>query len=817
MKRNVLLYLCILLMHTMYAQQQMQVKKNNYTSFSYSGKQISSELRTYTDPAFYTHPDFGLAPINTPDSSMELIQKRTLDSRYYIKTGSQGHDFFIQKSSGPINYYDMQGNLRAIDYYLHPSGTPDVFIADAQPLPTTIDFVNNYTGIRIKDLDFKYNHDLYVKYQSGNTYSTGQFFNTAQHTVGDDGAYISDIFTGIDAEIAFRKGAIKTNFIVQDKSVLDPHSDFLVIEEFIPLPSGFYFEQDTTGVLSGDGMWEGDVVLKNNFGLSMLRIQRPIVIDASNRRQHTAEDMDAIGYDIVPQDGGVLFRIKVRTSWLMDPARIFPVTIDPTLIGEATYTAGDIGFEFNPVCWNDADYCNYFLDIVVPGKTTLTAAYFDGTYYSQLFGCGGFDCWMSEAAFRILGPCDDSPGPSSFWTCLPPVGDSAGTCWGIDLDMFNTIACIPPQCDDYNFTFEMRTFHCSCSKPPCSITCHYMPTDSWVITIEGKTVEENPIESNLFPDFTTCAGDTIDLFAGGMWGVPPYQYEWLPGGTFTDTLFIAPTSDIVYTSIIHDLCDMKDTVEQLITVNPLPVVNAGPFEGCYTTTLFAPAGYTSYIWTDADSNVLATGTNQLFIDSAGSYFVTVTDGNGCTGTSSPITGIIHVAPEINAFPDTVFVSDGALALLSAEVITGGDVSFLWTPPDDLNCPSCPTTLAYAAGDENIYYVTGSEFGCISDPDSIIVIMSESALIIPNAFTPNADGLNDVFHILNPIFYPEFTFAIYNRWGQQVFFTNDVLQGWDGTYEDRDQEIGMYVWVVTYEKANEPGKQYALRGTVTLLR
>jgi gliding motility-associated-like protein len=96
-------------------------------------------------------------------------------------------------------------------------------------------------------------------------------------------------------------------------------------------------------------------------------------------------------------------------------------------------------------------------------------------------------------------------------------------------------------------------------------------------------------------------------------------------------------------------------------------------------------------------------------------------------------------------------------------------------------------------------------------------MSESELIIPNAFTPNEDGVNDNFHILNPIFYPIFTFDIYNRWGQLVFATQDILYGWDGKVNSIDQEIGMYVWMVTYEKSNEPGKVYSLRGTVTLLR
>ncbi len=827
MKRFLFFFILSIAVQLVFAQQAMQVKKNDYTSFTEPGnnyitpkKIVTKELLDATPEEYRSHPDFGFSPINAPANTYELIQKRTLESRYYVKNNSDGKDFFIQKSPGPINYADANGDIRAVDFLLHPSSVDGIYEADAQPLPTTIDFLNNYTSIKIKDIDFRFNDDLKLLFQTGSNYSASQYFNTTKHTVGRDGAYVNDIFKGMDGEIAFGKGGIKTNFIINDKNIIDTKSNYLIIEEFIDLPPGYYFdEEDEKGYYLKNGDWNGNIVLKNEFGLNILRIEKPIIIDQS-KIAHKPDQADAAAYKLIKKPGGYILQIKVNTKWLIDPDRIYPVIIDPTLIGEAVYTLGDIGFEFDAMClpWNESEYCDYTLDITVPGKTTLTAAYFDGTYYSSNFGCpGSVDCLMSQAAFRILGFCDDSPSPGGFWSCLSPVGDSAGTCWGIDLDMFNTIACVPPQCADYNFTFEMRTYHCSCTKPTCDIICHSMPIDSWIITIEGKTVEENADISTLFPDFVICEGDTIDLFASGMWGVPPYIYEWLPGGAIEDIHLVWPTTTTTYTSIIHDLCDMTDTVSQTVTVNPKPLVSAGPFEECYQTTLIAPAGFDSYIWTDSNDSILATGANTLLVDSSGFYYVTVVDGFGCEGKSTPIEAIINVAPVINAIPDTVFVNDGALALLEVETITGIDVNYLWTPSEEVTCPTCAITLSFSVGQENIYYVTGEENGCISAPDSIIVVREDSELIIPNAFTPNEDGLNDVFHILNPIFYPTFNFEIYNRWGAPIFNTDDVLSGWDGTYDDKQQEIGMYIWVITFEKANEPGKVYTLRGTVTLLR
>lgn len=806
------------------AQQQMQVKENDYVSITNGitktpARQITAELLQHTPEALHNHPDLGIPAVNAPTDAIELLQYRTLDSRYYIRKGTNGKEFYSQQAYGPINYIDANGYIRAIDYWLQPTEVKGIYAAPLQPAPTRLDLVNNYTSMTIKDLEFRYNHNMQMYFQRGKTFTVPQLYTTTNHTAGRDGVWITDVFSGVDGEIAFRKAGIKTNFIIKDRSAVDPSADYLIIDDHIQLPDGFTMVmEDETGYFLSNGDWKGDVVVKNAFGLRMLRMERPVVLDQNKQKTHSLSQYDAIGYALIKTEDGYILRMRVRVDWLLAEERKYPVVIDPTLIGEATYTAGDIGFEFDNTCWSETDFCSYSLDITVPGKTTLTAAYFDGTYYSQNFGCFFVtDCLMSEAAFRILGICDDSPAPGSFWTCLPPVGDSAGTCYGEDLDMFNTVSCIPPQCDDYEFTFEMRTYHCSCTQPPCGILCHFMPSGSWVITIEGKTVEENPIQSSTFPDFVICAGDSIDLYATGQWGVPPYQYEWLPGGVFEPIHWVAPTTTTTYTSVIHDVCDMTDTVTQTVTVNPLPIVDVGPFEGCYLTTMTAPAGYDSYVWVDAEDNILASGTNTLTVDSTGTYYVIVTDDNGCTGTSEPIQAFVYEAPVINAFPDTVYVNDGALALLEVEVVVGDDVNFSWTPAADVNCPTCATTLAYSVGEENTFYVVGEENGCISAPDSVIVIMSESELIIPNAFTPNDDGLNDAFNILNPIFYPIFSFEIYNRWGQQVFATSDVTRGWDGTYDGRDQEIGMYIWMVTYEKANEPGKQYVLKGTVTLLR
>ncbi|MBC8173916.1 MAG: gliding motility-associated C-terminal domain-containing protein [Chitinophagales bacterium] len=795
--------------------QQMQDKKNDYTHFLQSQKNVSRELIAITSEKDQQHPEFGTLPYNAPCTDCyEDLGKRKPDERYFVKNGTGGKEFYIQRSYGPIHYYDENNFLRTIDWNLYPTKTPGVYAAASQQIPAKIDCREKYCSLTLSDhFEFKYNQHLQLKYQTGDQYSGPIGARFKDHTAGKDGVYITNSWNNIDCEIAVRKGAIKTNFIVHDKTVIDPQSDYLIIEDFISLPEGYYFsEEDDFGYYIEKELWKGDILLKNRSGLKLLTMQRPLIIDQNKNKTHNKDQIDAIGYNLVKAEGGYILQIKVRTKWLLAAERKYPVIIDPTLIGEAIYVAGDIGFEFNGVCFDLSDYCNYFLDITVPGKTTLTAAYFDGTYYSQNFGCFfTTDCLKKEAAFRILGPCDDSPSPTGYWTCLPPEGDTAGTCFGIDLDMFNTIACIEPQCEDYEFTFEMRTFMCSCTKPPCDITCHFMPSGTWVITIEGKTVEEDNIESDLYPEFTICEGDTIDLFASGNWGVPPYTYEWEELGVFSDVVLVWPTDTTTYTSIIHDICDMQDTVYQIVNVIPSPELSPGPFEACFEVMADAGSGYESYLWSTGET------TQTILVDSAGFYFVTVTDGNGCEGISEPIEVIINYPPEIDAFPDTVYVENDELAQLNVTTTSSGDVTYSWSPLISVTCSDCADPLGIVTDAQQIFTVTGEEFGCVGDPDTIVVINSSTDFFVPNAFSPNGDLLNDIFQATSEIDYPVFQMQIYNRWGTEVFESNDMHIGWDGTYLGKQQEVGAYIWVINYERLNRKGVMLMRKGTVVLLR
>ena len=106
-------------------------------------------------------------------------------------------------------------------------------------------------------------------------------------------------------------------------------------------------------------------------------------------------------------------------------------------------------------------------------------------------------------------------------------------------------------------------------------------------------------------------------------------------------------------------------------------------------------------------------------------------------------------------------------------------------------------------------------GCSATASIAIKVYSASDIFVPNAFTPNGDGHNDVLRAI-PVGIKEFSyFAVFDHWGQQVFFTVNAATGWDGTYKGRRQEAGAYVWMTG--GVNYNGANLIRRGTVILIR
>jgi gliding motility-associated-like protein len=148
-------------------------------------------------------------------------------------------------------------------------------------------------------------------------------------------------------------------------------------------------------------------------------------------------------------------------------------------------------------------------------------------------------------------------------------------------------------------------------------------------------------------------------------------------------------------------------------------------------------------------------------------------------------------------------------------VTGGGTKFNWSPSTWLSNPSVSNPIATPLTDIT-YVVTASNNSGCTDSDSVTIKVNPlKDIYVPSGFTPNNDGLND---ILRPFLGYGFTlneFTVYNRWGQQIFTTNQTNEGWDGLINNRPQPAGVFVWLV---QAKDPlGKSLIRKGTVNLIR
>ena len=620
----------------LFPEGKLQSTTLDFRSFDApSPRLINAELLALTPASYHGHPEFGVLPFNAQCTNcIELIHKRTVNSRYFIEPGTGGSVFYVQQSYGELHYQDKPGRWVTIDSRLRPHAEKEqVYHAPKQELPITLNVKDNYTSMVLENgFELKFNYGVEM---TGHLPGRDVLFThrSSTYTAGKDGMINIGRWKDVDREIRVGRGEVKTSYIIREPLEALSHSDdgYLSFSEVIKLPSGYRLER-VDGNETRQGWWFGELALYDEQGVEIARLGRPHVYDDSKTQVPATEI--PIGYRVSESTTGFVVHLLVDLLWLNDSNRVYPIVVDPLVSGSNTYNSGQMGFAPDGSCWNESNYCSYAMSVTVPGMSTLTDAFFSAAYTSLSNGCApGVHCLQSQAAFRIYGLCDYSPGSGFYWTCLPPCS-SPGTTSGSGLPLFNTVSCQSPQCPDHVMNFSMRTYHCSCSTPSCATSCHYMPNNSWSITIQARTVESSA--TTVGPS-TICEGQNTTLSGSGYYGVPGYSYTWNPGALTGQVVTVSPTTTTTYTLTVTDACSNTSTSTVTVTVRPRPLLTMSSTDvSCFggnngTATVSASGGTTfTYSWNSSPPQNTATATNLP----AGTYTVTVTNNFGCQNTGS---------------------------------------------------------------------------------------------------------------------------------------------------------------------------------------
>lgn len=319
------------------------------------------------------------------------------------------------------------------------------------------------------------------------------------------------------------------------------------------------------------------------------------------------------------------------------------------------------------------------------------------------------------------------------------------------------------------------------------------------------------------------------------WGDGTYTYSWATGTTpVTGNLVsVTPTVTTIYTVTVTDGCGTPSATDVVtINVNSLPVLNittnvqSGCPPLCVNFTLTNLPAPTTSAWQFTSGQTLTnTSTTNICFQTNATIGATVivTDINGCQNSftnNSLVTINPLPQPAFSFAPQNTTAANPIINF--TDLSTGATISnWLWNFGDAANSTSSQQNSLFdygTAGTFNVTLITTSSSGCVDSVSQLVFIDGEFAIYVPNAFTPDADGQNDVFIPMGlGILSTDYHLYIFDRWGNTIFESTELNVGWNGKTKDNADYVqtDVYVWKIDLRMWN--GTKKSLVGHVTAVK
>ncbi|MBT8327179.1 MAG: gliding motility-associated C-terminal domain-containing protein [Bacteroidia bacterium] len=243
--------------------------------------------------------------------------------------------------------------------------------------------------------------------------------------------------------------------------------------------------------------------------------------------------------------------------------------------------------------------------------------------------------------------------------------------------------------------------------------------------------------------------------------------------------------------------EISYTEKPILTFTPV-----GPIYICENDTISVSVnGADNFNWSNGST------TNFTDLYNTGYHVVTGYTGNNCF-TSDSIYLEVVPNPIANAGSDKTIINGGSTTLDGS----GGD-TYLWSPSTGLSDPTAANPIATPLETTKYVVTVGNANGCISKDSLTVFVIATSAVPVHNMITPNNDGFNDVWDLssINGIETAEV--HVFNRWGWEVFKSDDYDHDWQGDYQNKPLVDGTYLYVIKFKDT----EREALRGTLEIIR
>lgn len=307
------------------------------------------------------------------------------------------------------------------------------------------------------------------------------------------------------------------------------------------------------------------------------------------------------------------------------------------------------------------------------------------------------------------------------------------------------------------------------------------------------------------------------------------NFRWEPAALSQGSLTIrpTPTTTSLYAIIgtqpgAPPTCPPRKITYEIF-VEPIPVINLIPKEltmcASDSADLNAYAGpsgtnYT-YTWSPPDYLKDTYSPNNKFAGPVGEYKKVITVNTPVANCTSKDSMLIHVMPPFSfqwVSPLDTTIRYGDTIRLDSE---SPAIMWLWTPETYLDDPIAKNPLARPLENMTYHLIGYDENGCHDTASVHINVEYGTKVAVPNAFSPNGDGLNDEFKIANVFFEKLETFKVWNRYGEQVFESKDPLKGWDGSIKGQPAAMDTYFYLIRVVMPDGTPKTF--KGDVILVR
>jgi len=364
-------------------------------------------------------------------------------------------------------------------------------------------------------------------------------------------------------------------------------------------------------------------------------------------------------------------------------------------------------------------------------------------------------------------------------------------------------------------------------------TCTVTDDAGCSATVTVTITEPAQLTVTTSANVSICNGQNTQITANAQGGTAPYNYDWTPGPLNGANQTVSPAATTTYNITVTDANGCTAAGSTTVTVNPVPVaalssdVQSGcePLDVNFTDAsgVALPGAIISWLWDFGDGNTSTQQNPSHTYATPGVYTVTltVTTADGCTQTITMANYIsVYAIPvaEFTAGPQPTTILNPLISFTDQSI---GAATWTWSFGDVANSSSNLANPQFAYTDticHDVVLTVTSADGCQDTVVHPVCIGPDFSIYVPNTFTPNDDGKNDIFiPVAIGLDLSTYEMWIFDRWGNLIYYTDDASKGWNGhaNYGEEVAQIDTYVWKIRCRDFLEQKHDYI--GHVNLIK